>query len=165
MKKLLALALLVAGVIFLTGRIALSEHAAGKLLGEIDGSVMDGDAETACARLHEDLEVSITANVAGEQTNVEGGRDEYCDFIEQGAAAMRLMRGQMNLSTRRSDFTMERSWSSPWTAHYTYYEESSMSIPSANVSMNFESEGAATLVLTLGGLKLRKFESHQLGAE
>jgi hypothetical protein len=163
MKKALTLALFAVGVIFLAGRIALSEHAAGKLLGEIDGDVMNGNAEAACARLHDDLEVSITAQFAGEQTNVEGGRDEYCEFIEQGAAGMKLMRGQMNLSVKRSDFTMERSWSSPWTAHYTYYEESSMSIPSANVSMNFESEGAATLVLTLGGLKLRKFESHQLG--
>ena len=163
MKKVIVFALLAVAGAYLVGRTKLSERAAGDLLGDLDVKMFDGETEGLCDPLHDDLEVSITASMGGEETHIDGGREEFCEFLTTGAQGMPLLlAARAKIEVRRTDFEVQRSWAHPWTAHYTYIEESSIRIPGAGVSLDFESEAAATLVMTFGGVKLLKLESEQL---
>ncbi len=159
MKKLIVLVLIAVIAVYAVGRVKLAERSAANLLNEMDQLMLDGQGEELCNLLHEDVEVSATASMGGETQTVEGGREEFCDHLKTASAGLRVLKGQMQVAISRSDFTVERDWMHPWTAHYTYTEDTSIRIPKANVSMESQSDSTLTLVMTLKGVKILKVTS------
>jgi hypothetical protein len=159
MKKLIVLILLVVVGVYAASFIMLSESNAKKTLDEMDALLIEGKGEELCAYLHDDVQVSATSNMGGQTSSINGGKDVFCDYMKQAGGAMAMMKGQMEIKVERSNFKTERNWLKPWTASYTYDENTSISIPSAGANMSNESKGGLTLIMTFGGVKVLKATS------
>lgn len=163
MKKLLVIILVGAAVVYGVGRFTLSEQSAEEFLVAMDVALLAGDSQEVCDRLHEDAEYSVTTQ-AGGPVPEEGGREEFCDYLGKAAAMLTMMKGRADITVSRDGFTVQRDWKHPWTAHYTFNENTSIRNTSDGATLNVDSEQSMTLVMTLTGLKLRKAVSTVISA-
>ena len=158
MKKLVLLIVLVVGGVYLVGWINLSMNGSARFLATMDQLLIEGRGEELCARLHDDLRVSIHDHTTPAPIAIEGGKKEYCDYLETASKGMRVL--GVSMQATRNDFTVEREWTHPWTARVRYYEERTTTMSLANVTIRSESDDKLTLVYTFGGVKLRSIESN-----
>ena len=157
MKKFLLLVVLVLAGVYAQGAILLSESGANSFLNELESLSLQGKTEEFCGRLHDELEVSIDDNSADPPAMIEGGKQEFCDYVSEAAKGLGLL--GMSTQVQRDDFTVRRSWLHPWTAEVSYYESRTTHMSAVNVTLKTESEDQWTLVNTLGGVKVKRLTS------
>jgi len=140
------------------GAVKLSESGANRFLDELETLSLQGKSAEYCARLHDDLSVSIRDHTAPQELrDFDGGKAEFCDYVSMAAKGMSLMRPVSQVT--RDDFTVTRSGFHPWTARVSYHETRSTRMTLANVTLNTVSDDQWTLVNTFGGLKVLRLES------
>jgi hypothetical protein len=155
MKKTILLILVALGAFYGHARLAFAEPRVMRWLMEHDAKVMSGDA-SGCDDYADDVRVSLS--VPGQQgpAHVEGGKGEMCEYKEQAAAAMKLMRASTN--TQVDQVEIARS-GFPWTtARVTYSQTVRMQIPGVP-GITVESDDEVVLVRTLSGIKIKSVES------
>jgi hypothetical protein len=157
MKKVVTLLLVVVAGIYGIAAINLSESGANRFLNELEHHSLSGQGEEYCAKLHEDLTVSISDHSTEPAADFEGGRDEFCSFVSEAAKGMELI--QAGTHVTRDDFTVTRSWLHPWTAQVSYNEDRITTFSLANQSLHTQGEDKLTLVQTLRGVRLKHLES------
>jgi hypothetical protein len=157
MKKLLWLiALGIAGV-YVHSAIVFSETGANGFLNDLEHLSIAGKGDEYCARLHEDLAVSIQDHSATPPADFSGGRREFCDYVSAASKGMDLL--GVSTQVTRDDFTVKRSWLHPWTAQVSYREDRITTMTRVNVTLHTEGEDQLTLVQTLRGMKLLRLQS------
>jgi hypothetical protein len=152
--------LLFAGIagVYGVGAVKLSESGANQFINELETLSLRGESALYCARLHDDLTVSINDRTAPEQPReIEGGKAEFCEYVSEAAKGMSIIRPETHLT--RDDFTVTRSWLHPWTAHVSYHETRTTTMTLANVTLNTVGDDEWTLVYTFDGLKVLRLES------
>jgi hypothetical protein len=157
MKKFVILLLAVAAGVYGIAAINLSEAGANRFLNELEDLTISGRGEEYCARLHDDLSVSIRDHSARPPADFDGGRDDYCNYVRQATKGADLL--GLGFQVTRDDFTVTRSWLHPWTAHVKYSEERITTMSRVNFSLHTAGEDELTLVQTLGGVKLLRLKS------
>ena len=157
MKKVLMLIVVVVGGIYVVGWVNLSMAGSARFLGTMDQLLVEGKGEEMCARLHDDLHVSIQDHTSPVAAGIEGGKEEYCDYLDTASKGMRMLR--VSTQAERHDYTVERTWLHPWTAQVRYYEERTTTMALTNLTIRSESDDKITLVYTFGGVKLLRIES------
>jgi hypothetical protein len=157
MKKF-GLALILAIVaIYGFGFVTLSETGTDRFLDELETMSMTGRGAEYCARLHEDLKVSIRDQGAEPPTAFEGGREEFCDYVTYAMKGI----ATLGISTRvtRSEFSVTRSWLHPWTLDVSYHEDRITRLSKTGTTLHEVSDDRITLVRTFEGVKLLNLES------
>jgi hypothetical protein len=157
MKKILLVLVLVVVGVYAQGAILFSESGANRFLSELEDLSLQGDSEAFCNRLHEDMEVSIDDTSADPPAQIEGGKQELCDYVSEAAKGLGLLGVSTNLM--RDDFTVRRSWLHPWTAEVSYFETRTTHMSRVNVTLNTTSEDQWTLVNTFSGIKVKRLTS------
>jgi len=158
MKKIFLLLLVAVGGIYGTAALKLSESGANDFLNELEQLSLSGQAGEYCARLHEDLAVSIEDRSGNPPAVFDGGRKEFCGFVSEAAKGMDLLGAGTHVT--RDDFTVTRSWLHPWTAQVSYKEDRITTMSRINQSVHTQGKDQLTLVMTLRGVKMLKLESH-----
>src|SRR4051812_27909841 len=109
MKKLmLLLVLALIGAVYAIGAFNLSDTGAGRFLDELEQFTVQGDAPGYCARLHDDLEVSIQDHSATPPADFNGDRAQYCGYVTGALKGVDLL--GISMKVTRDDFTVTRSW-------------------------------------------------------
>ena len=153
MKTVLGMIALSAATIWGWPAISLSEKASIAYLDELESLSLQGHAEQYCARMHEDLSVAVSdATSAHGAIRIEGGRKEWCDYIEFATRGMSLL--GMESRVTRDDFTVARDWLRPWTARITYTERRTSEMRRVNATLRTQSADEWTLVQTFSGVKV-----------
>jgi hypothetical protein len=134
--------------------VALSDKAAIALLDELEALSMQGRSKEYCERMHENLEVAVvdgTSDIAG-TVRIEGGRQKWCDHIT--FTTQDVVQIGLQTQATRHNLHVSRRWYEPWTAHVSYDEERTSTIPRMNVTLRTVSADEWTLVQTLSGVKV-----------
>jgi hypothetical protein len=157
-KIILCLVALVIAGTYGTGAVKLSESGANRFLDELETLSLQGRSAEYCARLHDDLSVSIRDHTAPQvPRDFDGGKAEFCDYVSTAAKGVSLIRPESQVT--RDEFTVSRGWLHPWTAQVSYHETRSTRMTLVNVTLNTVSDDRWTLVNTFGGLKVLRLES------
>jgi len=156
-KKIIILLLLVAAAVYGTAAITLSESGANRFLNELEDLTISGQGAEYCARLHDELRVSISDHSADPPAEFEGGRDDYCKYVTYATKGADLL--GLGFQVTRDDFTVTRSWMHPWTAHVKYSEDRITTMSRVNQSLHTQGDDELTLVQTFGGVKLLRLKS------
>ena len=157
MKKLVLALLLVVVAIYGFGFVKLTETASNRFLDELESLSLTGRGEEYCARLHEDLKVSIRDHSNELYAEFEGGREEFCGFVTYAMKGVEIL--GVTTKVTRKDFTVTRDWLHPWTVHVTYHEDRTAHMSKAGTSSHTVSDDRVTLVQTFEGVKLLGLES------
>ena len=157
MKKLVWLPVLALAGIYGIAAVNLSESGANRFLNDLEHLSLSGQGAEYCARLHEDLTVSVHDHSAQPPADFEGGREEFCGFVSEAAKGMDLIGAGTQVT--RDNFTVTRSWLHPWTVQVSYSEDRITTMSRINQSLHTEGEDELTLVQTLRGVKLLHLES------
>ena len=157
MKKILLLAVALIAGIYVQSAIALSESGANAFLNELDDISLRGEGARYCAKLHEDMQVSISDHSAEPPAEFTGGKKEFCDYVTYATKGMSMLGASTHLT--RDEFTVRRSWLHPWTADVSYIETRTTSFTQGHVSIRTESRDRWTLVQTFDGIKARRLDS------
>jgi hypothetical protein len=157
MKTLLGLIAFAAAAIWGWPAIALSENASIEYLDELESLSLQGHAERYCERMHEDLSVEVSdATSAHGAIRIEGGKKEWCDYIEFATRGMSLLGMESRIT--RDDFTVSRDWLHPWTARIAYKERRTSEMRLVNATLRTESADQWTLVQTFSGVKVLRLK-------
>ncbi len=157
MKKLVALLLLAVVAVYGFGFVTLSENGANRFLDELERLSLTGKGEEYCARLHEDLKVSIRDFSADPPADFAGGREEFCGYVTYAMHGIEIL--GVSTSARRKDFTVTRSWLHPWTVRFSYHEDRITTMSKAGTTLHTVGDDRLTLVQTFEGVKLLSLES------
>jgi hypothetical protein len=157
MKKIAVVILLSLLASYGYGRVTLSESASNRFLNELEHLSMTGKGEEYCARLHEDLQVSIRDHSAEPPADFDGNREDFCGFVTYAMKGIEIL--GVSTSVTRENFTVERDWLHPWTAQVSYHEARTTTMSTAGTTIRTVSDDRLTLVQTFGGVKLLYLES------
>jgi hypothetical protein len=157
MKKLITLALVIVAGVYLAGWLKLSMSGSARFIDTLDELLIQGKSDELCDRMHADLRVSVEDRTGPQPVEIVGGKDEYCDYVSMAAKGMGLL--GVSMHTVRHDYTVERSWRHPWTAHVRYHEERTTTMSLVNQTVRSESDDHLTLVYTFAGVKLLGLEA------
>jgi hypothetical protein len=157
MKKIVVVILLVLVTIYGYGMVTLSEGASNRFLNELEQLSMTGKGEEYCARLHENLKVSIRDHSAEPPADFDGNREDFCGYVTYAMKGIEILGVSTNVT--REDFTVEREWLHPWTVHVSYHEERTTTMTKAGTTIHTVSDDRLTLVQTFNGVKLLNLES------
>jgi hypothetical protein len=157
MKKIAAFLIVALAAVYGFGAMTLSESGAKRFLDELEHLSLAGKGEEYCARLHEDLKVSIRDHSTDPPADFEGGRQDFCDYVTYAMKGIEIL--GVTTNPTRKDFTVTRSWSHPWTAHISYHEERITTMTKANTTLRTQGDDVLTLVQTFDGMKLLSLES------
>jgi hypothetical protein len=156
MKKLLVFVLLIALAVFAMGRWSLSESGATEFLTQWEDQTVRGDASGMCATLADDVHVSITDHTMERSFNLEGGKAEFCDYLERALPLMSKALRSMNVT--RDDFLVRhRPWHW-WTADVSYTEHRRAELV-GGLELKTQGEDHLVLVKTLSGLRVQRLEA------
>jgi hypothetical protein len=157
MKKIVVVILLSLLTIYGYGRVKLSESASNRFLNELEQLSMTGKGEEYCARLHEDLKVSIRDHSADPPADFDGNREDFCGYVTYAMKGIEILGVSTNVT--RENFTVAREWLHPWTAHVSYHEARITTMSKAGTTLHTVSDDRLTLVQTFDGVKLLYLES------
>jgi hypothetical protein len=157
MKKVLLLLVLVLLGVYVQGAFLFSESGANDFLNELESLSLQGKSDEFCARLHDDMKVSIDDHSAEPPANIEGGKREFCDYVSYAARGLDLL--GVSTQVQRDDFTVRRSWLHPWTAEVSYNESRTTQMSRVNATLYTESDDQWTLVNTFSGVKVMRLTS------
>jgi hypothetical protein len=157
MKKIVVVILLALVTFYGYGWVTLSESASNRFLNELEQLSMTGKGEEYCARLHEDLKVSIRDHSAEPPADFDGNREDFCGYVTYAMKGIEILGVSTNVT--REDFTVKRDWLHPWTVHVSYHEDRTTTMSKANTTLHTVSDDRLTLVQTFGGVKLLNLES------
>jgi hypothetical protein len=157
MKKIVVVILLVLVTIYGYGMVTLSEGASNRFLNELENLSMTGKGEEYCARLHENLKVSIRDHSAEPPADFEGDREDFCGYVTYAMKGIEILGVSTNVT--RKNFTVKRDWLHPWTVHVSYHEDRTTTMSKAGTTRYEVSDDRLTLVQTYGGVKLLSLES------
>ncbi len=133
------------------GRLMFTESRLLPLLTAHTLQVYEGDA-SACDFYDDEVLVDIIQDTRRGRWEIEGGKDELCDFLRKTAAGFVLV--DANVSTNFSDISLQRK-GFPWMEATLRYTEH-MTVQSDRLpEMVFTSEDELVLVRTLTGVKVR----------
>jgi len=156
--------LIVAVAVYGTGAWRLSESSANRFLNELETLSLQEKSDAYCARLHEDLTVSIRDHTSpGFPRDFDGGKAEFCEFVSMAALGTSLIGPESQVT--RHDFTVTRSWLHPWTAQVRYHETRTTRMTRVNDTLNTVGDDKWILVNTLGGVRVLRLESESRLAE
>jgi hypothetical protein len=157
MKILLVFLLVAAGAAYGFGVVSLSERGANRFLDDLERLSLSGKGEEYCARLHEDLRVSIRDHSADPPADFDGGREDFCDFVTYAMKGFPSL--GISMDVHRRDFTVTRDWLHPWTAQVSYHEDRTATMSKVRATVHTLSSDRLTLVQTFDGIKLIALES------
>jgi hypothetical protein len=157
MKTVAAVLLALVTAAYLYGVLSLTGSGANRFLDELEGLSLQGKSTEYCARLHEDLRVSIRDHSAYPPADFDGDRADFCAYVTQAAKGMSLL--GISTHVARNDFMLTRNWLHPWTAQVSYHEDRVTTMTKVDATVHTRSDDSLTLVQTLGGVKLRHLES------
>ena len=157
MKKIVAVILISLLAIYGYGWVTLSESASNRFLNDLENLSMTGKGEQYCARLHEDLKVSIRDHSAEPPADFDGNREDFCGYVTYAMKGIEILGVSTNVA--REDFTVERDWLHPWTVHVSYHEDRTTTMSKAGTTIHTVSDDRLTLVQTFDGVKLLYLES------
>ncbi|GFE81235.1 hypothetical protein GCM10011487_32350 [Steroidobacter agaridevorans] len=155
MKKLFWVVTIALAWIYGSGFMSLGPRGAMNYLDEWEQLSLNGDADGICEMMHEDLEFSIDDRTTpGRPLDMEGGKEDLCDYYAQVVPAMKLVVSGMNV--RRDDVEVSRDWLHPWTAEVSYTEQRSVTMAGIQMKVHTVGEDRVTLVKTLtDGVKIK----------
>ena len=167
MKKILTYALLALALIHIVGFYTLSESGVNRFLDRVKSLTNAGDAKGLCDQLADDMKLNIIDHTAELDRRlgdgkINGGKTELCTLFEQTVPMMAA--GGMKVDTERQDMKVKREiLLHPWTAEVAFTEKQSTTIQAGQRSMTLktESDDKYVLVMTFGGVKVKKLESEQ----
>jgi hypothetical protein len=154
-----AIALGIYGFAFVT----LSQNGAIHFLDELESLSLQGKSAEYCARLHEDISVSIQDHTTAQPAFIKGGKRELCDFVSYAAQGMSLL--GISSDVQRDNFVLTRSWLHPWTVQVSYHERRTTRMSKVHQTLNTVSDDRLTLVQTWRGVRLLSIESAVRRAE
>lgn len=157
MKKILSALLVAIVAIYGFGFVTLSETGSNRFLDELETLSMTGRGEEYCARLHEDLKVSIRDHSADPPADFDGGREDFCGYVTYAMKGIEILGVTTNVT--REDFTVMRSWLHPWTVQVSYHEDRTTHMSKAGTTLHTVGDDRLTLVQTFDGVKLLSLES------
>lgn len=157
MKKIVMLVLLAVAAIYGYGFVTLSESAANRFLDELEALSMTGKGEKYCARLHDDLKVSIRDLSADPPADFAGDRAEFCDYVTYAMKGIEIL--GVSEQVTREDFSVTREWLHPWMVHVSYHEKRTSTLTKVGATLRKISDDRLTLVQTFDGVKLLRIES------
>jgi hypothetical protein len=135
----------------------LSKAGTNRFLDELESLSLRSDTAGYCARLHEQVTVSIKDDTGEPPAHITGGKTELCEYVAYAAKAIPLL-GIETRSTREN-YEIERSWLHPWTVRVTYHELRVSAMTKQGVTVHTESDDAWTLVQTLRGVRVVSLQS------
>lgn len=143
------------GAFYVHGRIMFSEQKVMPWLVEHSAKSIS-DANAACDDLTKDARIALISDSEDENASFEGGREESCEYMKQGAAALRLIRGSTN--SHFDEVRIVRS-GFPWvSAEVSFHETSSIGVRGMP-TLTMESENTVVVVRTMSGLKIKSFKA------
>ncbi len=158
MRRFLGAALVLTAIAYSIGAVRLSERGSREFLDELEALSLRNEMRQYCDRLHDDLVVSIDDRTSeGGAQAVNGGKQEFCDFVSYAAKGFDLIGPEMTVT--RENFTVDRSWLKPWTATVSYHERRTTRMSRINFTLRTEADDRWVLVNTLGGVKVLRLES------
>jgi hypothetical protein len=157
MKKIVVVILLAMLAIYGYGWVTLSEVGSNRFLNELENLSMTGKGEEYCARLHEDLKVSIRDHSAEPPADFDGNREDFCGYVTYAMKGIEILGVSTNVT--REDFTVKRDWLHPWTVQVSYHEDRTTTMSKAGTTIHTVSDDRLTLVQTFDGVKLLYLES------
>ena len=157
MKKIVLFLLLVVGAIYGFGFVTLSERGANRFLDELESLSLTGKGQEYCARLHEDLKVSIRDHSADPPADFDGNRDDFCAYVTYAMNSVEIL--GISTQVTRENFTVTRDWLHPWTAQFRYHEVRTTTLSKAATTLHTVGDDELTLVQTFDGLKLLTLQS------
>jgi hypothetical protein len=157
MKKIVVVILISLLAIYGYGWVTLSEGASNRFLNDLENLSMTGKGEQYCARLHEDLKVSIRDHSAEPPADFDGHREDFCGYVTYAMKGIEILGVSTNVT--REDFAVERDWLHPWTVHVSYHEDRTTTMSKAGTTIHTVSDDRLTLVQTFDGVKLLYLES------
>jgi len=159
MKKLFWIAALALVWVYGSGFMSLGERGAMGYLNEWEQYSLNGDAESICGMMHEQMEFSIDDRTTpGQPIDMQGGKAELCDYYAKVVPAMKHIVSDMSVT--REDVEVKRDWLHPWTAEVAYTEHRSVSMSVIQMQVNTVGEDKITLVKTLtDGVKIKSLHA------
>lgn len=154
MKIILAVIVVVGAIVWGWPAASLSDDAASAYLDELERLSLNGRPAEYCEYMHESLVVDVTdaTSVDGGTVRIEGGRKEWCGYIEFATRGLSLL--GMKSQATRDNFEVTRDWRHPWTAEVRYRERRESTMTLANATLRTVSDDRWTLVQTLSGVKV-----------
>jgi hypothetical protein len=167
MKKYLApaaltLVLAIVGI-YVQSAWVFSDSATNRFLDELEDLSLRGKAHEYCAKLHDNMQVSIHDHSGDPPADFSGNKKNFCDYVSYAAKGMDLL--GISTQVQRHEFTVRRNWLHPWTAEVTYSESRTTRMSKLNVTVRTEGEDQWTLVQTLDGIKALRLTSKTRLAE
>lgn len=155
MKKVFWIMTIALAWIYGSGFVSLGARGSMEYLNQWERYSLNGDADSICAMMHEELEFSIDdRSTPGRPLAMQGGKAELCEYYASVVPAMKHIVSNMNVT--REDVEIERDWLHPWTAQVSYTERRSVSMAAIRMQVNTTGEDRFTLVKTLtGGVKIK----------
>jgi len=159
MKKLfllIGIGLVLAGI-YIQSAIVFSANGVNHFLDELEYLSLHGRNAEYCARLHDDLQASISDHSAQPPADFTGGKREFCDYVSYATRGLDLL--GISTQAQRHDFSVRRSWLHPWTAEVSYSESRTTQMTKLNATLRTEGEDRWTLVQTFDGIKALRLTS------
>ena len=136
-----------------TAALNLSESGALRFLDEMEKMSLQGKSAQYCARLHDDLRVSIHDHTSpGMPRDFDGGKAEFCEYVTMAAKGVELI-GPVSHATR-VNLKVKRTWLHPWTVQVSYHETRTTQLTRLNVTTHTQGDDNWTLVQTFTGVKV-----------
>ncbi|HTU65663.1 MAG TPA: hypothetical protein VMF52_06925 [Steroidobacteraceae bacterium] len=135
---------------------ALSAGNASRFLDDMETLSLHARMDAYCARLADELEVSIRDRTADPPAEFDGGKPEFCAYVTAATRNVALL--GLATAVTRNDFTVTRDWLRPWTVR-VHYREDRTTTTRQFAPVHTQGEDDATLVLTVSGIQLRRLDS------
>ncbi len=159
MKKLILLTLTALAAFYAHGRLLFAEPKLASWLVQQSAKAMSGES-SACDAYADDLQVTLSADGRRGKWEVEGGKEEMCDYLKQAAAAFTVL--QARTHSEFDDIRIVRD-GFPWTSARVSYTQRMTVQANGLPATTVTGEDDLVVVRTLSGLKIKTIESRSRG--
>jgi len=156
MNKLIWLTIAILAWFFGSGYFAFSESGVNNFLNHWADSTLQGDADAVCATASKDMTFEINDGTTGRHMQIEGNRDDFCEYVRKTTPLMAKMAGSVHVT--RDEMTIEHKALHWWTAQVTYVEHWTINV-GGRVTIETVSEDRVTLVKTFKGVFVKRLDS------
>lgn len=137
--------------------MAFSESGAKRFLDQLEDLSLHGKSREYCAKLHDDLQVSISDHSAEPPAEFSGNKQDFCNYVSYAIKGLDLL--GVSTQAQRDEFSVTRSWLHPWTAEVSYRESRISHMSKVDATVRTVGEDHWTLVQTLDGIKALRLTS------